>query len=180
LLNDMKARFALLHTTNLYPTPDHLVRLGAMKQLMDEFPDTVIGLSDHSVTNHACFGAVAMGASILERHFTDSMTREGPDIVCSMDPIAAEELILGSKIIFSQRGGNKEPAPEEQVTIDFAFSTVVSTKEIQVGETFTKSNIWVKRPGTGEILAADYEKVLGRKAKNHIPNDTHIKEIDIS
>ena len=63
--------FALLHTTNIYPTPDRLVRLGAMNELQDTFSDAVIGLSDHTVSNHACFGAVALGASILERHFTD-------------------------------------------------------------------------------------------------------------
>ena len=57
-----------------------------MNVLKDAFPNAVIGLSDHTTSNHTCFGAVALGASILERHFTDSMTREGPDISCSMDP----------------------------------------------------------------------------------------------
>ena len=78
--------YALLHTTNIYPTSNNLVRL-AMVELQKEFPNAVVGLSDHTITNHACFGAVALGASILERHFTDSMSREGPDIVCSMDPL---------------------------------------------------------------------------------------------
>jgi Sialic acid synthase len=85
VLREYGVPFALLHTTNLYPTPYHLVRLGAMKQLMEEFPDVPVGLSDHTVSNHACFAAVAMGASVLERHFTDNMERKGPDIVCSMD-----------------------------------------------------------------------------------------------
>ena len=76
---------ALLHTTNLYPTPNHLVRLGAMQELSSAFPDNLFGLSDHTITNHACLGAVALGASILERHFTDHMQRKGPDIICSMD-----------------------------------------------------------------------------------------------
>ena len=62
--------YALLHTTNLYPTPNHLVRLGALEDLKNNFPNAVIGLSDHTLTNHACFGAVALGASILERHYT--------------------------------------------------------------------------------------------------------------
>ena len=77
-----------MHTTNLYPTPPHLVRLGAMTELMAAFPGVVVGLSDHTTGNIACLGAVALGASILERHFTDSMSRPGPDIVCSMDPAA--------------------------------------------------------------------------------------------
>lgn len=73
--------YALMHTTNLYPTPPNLVRLGAMVQMAEAFPGSVVGLSDHTTDNLACFGAVALGASILERHFTDSMSREGPDIV---------------------------------------------------------------------------------------------------
>jgi N-acetylneuraminate synthase len=63
--------YALLHTTNLYPTPKHLVRLGAMVEIQENFPSAVVGLSDHTLSNDACFGAVALGASILERHFTD-------------------------------------------------------------------------------------------------------------
>ena len=69
--------YALLHTTNLYPTPPHLVRLGAMVELARRFRDAVIGLSDHTTDNVACLGAVALGASILERHFTDRMDRAG-------------------------------------------------------------------------------------------------------
>ncbi len=178
-LKKKNAEFALLHTTNLYPTPNNLVRLGAMEALMNEFPDLIIGLSDHTVSNHACFGAVALGASILERHFTDTMTREGPDIICSMDPTQAKDLIEGANILFSQRGGSKEPAKEEQVTIDFAFATVVSIADISEGDTFTKENLWVKRPGTGEILAAEYQNILGKKANKFIPNNTHLRKEDI-
>ena len=107
IIRKYKIPYALLHTTNIYPTPDRLVRLGAMNELQENFDDAVIGLSDHTVSNHACFGAVALGASILERHFTDSMTREGPDIVNSMDPLAAQELILGANTIFEQRVDQK-------------------------------------------------------------------------
>jgi len=178
-LKKKNAEFALLHTTNLYPTPNSLVRLGAMEVLMNEFPDLIIGLSDHTVSNHACFGAVALGASILERHFTDTMTREGPDIICSMDPVQAKDLIEGANILFSQRGGFKEPAKEEQVTIDFAFATVVSIADISKDDTFTKENLWVKRPGTGEILAAEYQNILGKKANKFIPKNTHLRKEDI-
>ena len=68
-----KVQYALLHTTNLYPTPNRLVRLGAMQEMANHFSNTPFGLSDHTLTNHACFAAVALGASILERHFTDHM-----------------------------------------------------------------------------------------------------------
>ena len=174
-----KIQFALLHTTNLYPTPNHLVRLQAMVELQEVFEDAVIGLSDHTISNHACFGAVALGASILERHFTDKMERQGPDIICSMDTLSCKELIQGVNIISLQRGGTKGPANEEQVTIDFAFSTICSTKPIKKGETFTSDNIWVKRPGTGGILAEHYNNVLGKIASNDIIADVQIQLKDI-
>jgi sialic acid synthase SpsE len=167
--------YALLHTTNIYPTPNRLVRLGAMTELQETFDDAVIGLSDHTVTNHACFGAVALGASILERHFTDSMTREGPDIVNSMDPSAAQDLILGANIIFEERGGSKGPVDEELPTIKFAFASVVSIKDINKGEIFSKDNLWVKRPGTGEILAEEYESILGKRAMNNVLSGQQLK-----
>ncbi|WP_299060610.1 N-acetylneuraminate synthase [uncultured Polaribacter sp.] len=169
-----KVPLALLHTTNLYPTPVHLVRFGAMQQLANAFPRNVYGLSDHTLTNHACFGAVALGASILERHFTDHKQRTGPDIVCSMDQKDCKDLVEGSHLIWQMRGGIKEPAKEEQVTIDFAFATVVSIKPIRKGDVFSKENIWVKRPGTGDILAKEFNKILGKKAQKDINNDTHL------
>ena len=164
--------YALLHTTNLYPTPNHLVRLGAMTEIQKIFPEAVVGLSDHTLTNHACFGAVALGASILERHFTDSMDRQGPDIVCSMDIKACSELIEGAKIIALQRGGHKGPATEEQVTIDFAFATICTIRPIKKGEAFTMENIWVKRPGKGGMSAEQFEGVLGDRKSTRL-NSSH-------
>lgn len=169
----------LLHTTNLYPTPPELVRFGAMTELSEAFPNNVYGLSDHTITNHACLGAVALGASILERHFTDHMERTGPDIVCSMDEQACKELIEGSHLIWKMRGGKKEPAKEEQVTIDFAFATVVTIKPIKKGELFSKENLWVKRPGTGEILADKYNDILGKSATKDLMSDEHLNWSDI-
>jgi len=170
---------AILHTTNLYPTPNHLVRLNAMVEMHRAFPHLVYGLSDHTLTNHACLGAVALGASILERHFTDHMKRTGPDIICSMDKESCIDLISGSKIIWSQLGGGKEAVEEEKVTIDFAFASVVTIKEIKKGEEFTTDNLWVKRPGTGEFLAEEYEQLLGKKASRNLPNNVQLKKIDI-
>ena len=180
ILEKYNIQYALLHTTNLYPTPSHLVRFGAMQELQREFPNAVIGLSDHTKSNLACFGAVALGASIIERHFTDSMDRSGPDIVNSMDPNTLCELINGSIELAKMRGGKKEAAKEEQVTIDFAFATVVSIKNIKKGEAFTRDNIWVKRPGTGEIAAEDYQNILGKVSLVDIKCDKHIKWSEIN
>ena len=77
------------------------------------------------------------------------------------------------------RGGSKKPSKEEKVTIDFAFASVVSIKSIKKGDVLSKSNIWVKRPGTGDFLAEDYEKLLGKKALNNIEKDSQIKKVDI-
>ncbi|MGI9255610.1 MAG: N-acetylneuraminate synthase family protein [Salinispira sp.] len=179
ILEKFNIAYALLHTTNLYPTPAVLVRLGAMRELQKEFPNAVIGLSDHTISNRACFAATALGACILERHFTDKMERSGPDIINSMDPIALKELLIGSAEIALMRGGRKEASEEEQVTINFAFSTVVSIKPIKKGELFNKQNTWVKRPGTGSIKAEFYNSVIGKIANKDIDADQHIEWDDM-
>ena len=90
-----------------------------------------------------------------------------------------EFIIENRKIVYSMLGGRKEASKEEKVTMDFAFSTVVSIKKIKSGETFTKDNIWVKRPGTGEIMADKYESIIGKVAKKNLQNDHHISWQDI-
>ncbi len=176
ILEKYNISFALLHTTNLYPTPAHLVRLGGMQELMNTFPNTLVGLSDHTVNNNACLAATALGASILERHFTDTYDRTGPDIVCSMDEKDLSILIKSSEEIASMRGGVKEATKEEQVTIDFAFATIVSIAPIKKGEKFTTNNIWVKRPGTGDFTAEEYSNILGKTAICDISQDEHISK----
>ncbi len=171
--------YALLHCTNLYPTKPEWIRLGAMTQLQQAFPNAVVGLSDHSLNNNACLAATALGACILERHFTDSKYRPGPDIICSMDGAEMAELIQSSREIFQMRGGEKAALKEEQVTIDFAFATVVAIADIHAGEPFTMENIWVKRPGTGEIKAVDFESLLGKTASRDIANGQQLGWKDI-
>ncbi len=163
--------YALMHTTNLYPTRPEWVRLGAMQEMMEAFPGIPIGLSDHTRNNNACIAAIALGASLVERHFTDRRDRVGPDIICSMDESDLSDLLTASEEVYLMKGGHKKAIPEEQVTIDFAFASVVSIKNIKKGEIFTKDNIWVRRPGTGEIPAEQYEKILGKSASVDIPND---------
>lgn len=171
-LEKKNVRFALLHTTNLYPTKPEYVRLGAMQEMMMEFKGIPIGLSDHTMDNLACIAAISMGAVIVERHFTDTKERTGPDIICSMDKFELEQLIEASKRIKIMMGGKKEPLKEEQVTIDFAFASVVTIDDIAEGEVFTEKNIWVKRPGIGEIPAKDFKNILGKVAATNIRKDT--------
>lgn len=174
IMEEASIPYALMHTTNLYPTDPSLVRLGAMQEMMGTFPGVPVGLSDHTLTNTACIAAMAMGAAVVERHFIDVKDRPGPDVICSMDEKECAELIVAARDIPKMLGGRKEAAKEEQVTIDFAFATVVTIKPVKAGETFTKENLWVKRPGTGEILAEKYEEILGKKAKTDIPDDTQL------
>lgn len=179
ILRKAKVPYALLHCTNVYPTPPELVRLGAMSRLKEAFPDAVIGLSDHTTSNYTCLGSVALGASILERHFTDRMDRPGPDIVCSMDPTALSELIEGSRILFAARGGEKAPVEAEAPTIAFAFASVVAIEDIKPGQAMNEKNIWVKRPGGGDFSVLDYEALLGKVARVSIRRGFQIKKADI-
>jgi N-acetylneuraminate synthase len=179
ILRNAKIPYALLHCTNVYPTPPELVRLGAMNMLKEAFPDAVIGLSDHTTSNYTCLGATALGASILERHFTDRMDRPGPDIICSMNPDALMDLIKGSKAIFAARGDKKAPVEAEAPTIAFAFASVVAIQDISSGQLLSEQNIWLKRPGSGDFSALDYEMLLGKKALVDIRRGSQIKRTDI-
>lgn len=98
ILENYKVPYALLHTTNLYPTPPELVRLGAMREMMETFPDVPVGLSDHTRTNTACIAAMALGASVVERHFTDAISKFAHvHFVCTEE--AKERLIqMGEEI----------------------------------------------------------------------------------
>ena len=174
IFEQVGVQYALLHCTSIYPTPYDKVRLGALEELQTEFPNAVIGLSDHTIDNYCCLGAVALGSSILEKHFTSDKTWDGPDIPMSMNPMDLKDLIKGSRAIHVALGGNKSILPEEQSTIDFAYATIVAIKDIKKGETLTEDNLWVKRPGTGEIKAAEYDKLLGRIAARNIKNGEHL------
>lgn len=180
ILRRHRTPFALMHCTSIYPTAYHQVRLGALPQMMAAFPDAVVGLSDHSPGIYPCLGAVALGASILERHFTADKSWPGPDIPISCNPAELAELIVGSRAIFEARGGEKTVLPDEAPTAAFAFATVVAIADIRAGDELTRDNIWVKRPGTGEIPAAEFEGLLGCRAQADIRKDTQLRRDQIS
>ena len=167
--------YALLHTTSMYPTPYDKVRLGALNSLQEEFPNAVIGLSDHSLGIYTCVASIALGASILEKHFTSNKSWSGPDIPISLLPSEFKELINASNIIFQASGGSKTILDEEKPTIDFAYASVVTIKDINAGELLTPDNIWVKRPGNGEILAIDFVNVLNKKVLVDIKKNKQLK-----
>jgi len=179
VLRDHRVPYALLHCTSLYPTPRDKVRLGALAELRAAFPDAVLGLSDHTLSNHVALGAVALGASILERHFTSDPSWPGPDIEISMSPSELADLVQGSRWIHEALGGSKEILSEEQPTIDFAYASVVTVRAVAAGERLTSDNVWVKRPGTGEIPASRLGEVHGRIAGGDLPPHHQLRWSDL-
>ena len=175
ILRKASIPYAILHCTSIYPTPYPKVRLAALSVLAEHFPDSVIGLSDHSLGNYTCFAAVALGACILEKHFTSDKSWPGPDIPISIDPQELEDLVKGTEAIHQALGGTKDILSEEKPTIEFAYASVVAIRDIEVGEVLTPDNIWVKRPGTGEIRAAYYGELLGKTTRTAIQKDEQIK-----
>jgi len=180
ILRSYEIPFALLHCTNLYPTPEKLIRLNSILDLRTAFPDAVLGLSDHSLTNYPCLASVALGASILERHFTDTKSRIGPDIICSMTPQELTELIGGSKIIYEATGGSKFPVKEEDVTIAFAFSSVVTTRNLYEGHIITREDITLKRPNGGEFGPRDLFDLIGKTVVQDIQSNRQIHRNQVS
>ncbi|MBU0518271.1 N-acetylneuraminate synthase family protein, partial [bacterium] len=177
-IEEYDCSYMLMHCTSAYPTPYKNVRLGAIMQLQKEFR-VPVGLSDHSLGTYTCFGAVALGACVLEKHFTISREWPGPDNPISIEPHELWDLCRGAEAIFQARGGQKDVLPIEEPVIAFAYATVVSTDEIREGESFTPENTWVKRPGTGLIHATQLEKVLGKRAIRRIAPNRHIAPEDI-
>lgn len=179
IMEKYKTPYALLHCTSMYPTPHDKVRLGALAELHRAFPRAVLGLSDHSLGNYTCYGAVTLGASILEKHFTSNKRWKGPDISISIDPKELKELIEGSNAIYKAMGGTKRVLKEEEPTIAFAYATVVTVRPIKSGVRITEKDVWVKRPGIGSILARDLKKVIGKKTKRALEPDYHLSWRDL-
>ncbi len=177
VLRRARVPFLLMHCTSMYPTPYEKVRLGAIQELAQAF-DVPVGLSDHSHGIYAALGAVALGACCLEKHFTMSRQWPGPDCPISIEPDELAELCRGSLAVYAARGGSKTILPEEQPVIDFAYASVVSIRPIRRGEVFSLDNTWVKRPGTGPLLAKDLGQVLGKRATRDLEANVQLQSTD--
>ncbi|NBN62675.1 N-acetylneuraminate synthase family protein [Pannonibacter tanglangensis] len=163
ILDSAGIDYALLECTNLYPSPPEIVSLRGVTDLRAAFPRAVIGFSDHSIGPDMALASVALGASILERHFTDTRYRKGPDIACSMDPAELRYLIDRSREIHTALHNEKRrTAPEEDV-YRFARGSVVADRDLPAGHVITEADIWARRPGTGEIAANRFDEVVGRR-----------------
>jgi len=174
ILRENGNAFSLLQCTSMYPTPYEKVNLGAMDELKEHFEPDAIGLSDHSKGISVSLGATGKGANIIEKHFISDKNWPGPDVPVSINPEELEDLIRGANQIFKAQGGSKQIVDGEESTIKFAYASAVSIDDIEAGEELNKDNIWVKRPGTGDIQADDFYKLLGRRAAKDIAADTQL------
>ena len=175
-INKKKIPLALMHCTNVYPTPLQKSRLNSILLMQKTFTKNIIGYSDHTVGLYASYAALSLGAKIIEKHYVDSYSRKGPDVSCSMDKNQLKELILASKYIPLTIPGNKEPIQEEKVTMNFAFASIVAKNHIKKGSLISENNICLKRPGNGDFLSKDFTKLIGKKAKFDIQKNTQIKK----
>ncbi len=179
-LKKKKIKFALLHTTNLYPSKDQYLRLNSIIEMRKNFPEIPIGISDHTPDLLSSIIGVSLGAKIIEKHFVyDKKKISGPDINASIDEKQLKDLINVVDRTCIQLKGNKTRLKEEQVTRNFAFSSVISLKEIKKGEKFSKKNLWVKRPGTGHFSSHQLSNLYGKVAKKKIKENTQLKKKDV-
>ncbi len=171
--------FALLECTNLYPSPPEIVSLRGITDLRTAFPDAIIGFSDHSIGPEMALAGVALGACIVERHYTDSRYRKGPDIACSMDPAELRHLIDRSREIHTALHNPKQrTAPEEDV-YRFARGSIVADRDLEAGTVLTEADIWARRPGNGEIPAYEFDALIGRRLNRAVTRNTQLTWSDL-
>lgn len=164
----------LLHCNTEYPTPFKDVNLKAM-QTMRELFKVDVGYSDHTKGIEVPIAAVAMGASIIEKHFTLDKNMEGPDHKASLEPEELAAMVSGIRHIEMALGnGKKTPSPSEKKNIAIARKSIVAKQNIQIGEELTIDNITVKRPGIG-LSPMKWFDVLGTKAVRNFKEDELIE-----
>jgi len=155
-----KENISILHANTMYPTPMQDVNLNAMLTIKKEF-DIAVGYSDHTVGIEVDIAAVAMGASIIEKHFTLDKTMNGPDHKASLEPNELKEMVLCIRNIEKALGSfEKKPSPSESINIDIARKSIVSKQKIKKGEVLSEENITTKRPGNG-LSPMVWDKIIG-------------------
>ncbi len=160
----------LLHCNTEYPTPFEDVNLKAMQTMRDVFK-LKVGYSDHTKGIEVPIAAAALGATIIEKHFTLDRNLDGPDHKASLEPDELAAMVSGIRHIERAMGtGEKVPSPSEKKNISVARKSIVAKKDIQAGDEFTEDNITVKRPGNG-ISPMKWFEVLGTKASRDFEED---------
>ncbi len=169
-----KNRLTVLHCNTEYPTPFEDVHLHAMLTIRDQLGVT-IGYSDHTPGIEVPVAAVALGATVIEKHFTLDRSMEGPDHKASLEPEELIQMVTAIRHIEKALGSpDKKPSPSEIKNKVIARKSIVAATNIQAGEEFTESNLAVKRPGSG-ISPMQWDNVIGKKASRDFMEDELIE-----
>lgn len=165
----------ILHCNTEYPTPMSDVNLKAMLSIKHQF-DVAVGYSDHTLGIEVPIAAVALGACIIEKHFTLNNKMEGPDHAASLEPMELTAMVYAIRNIEKAISGNgiKEPSESERKNMSIARKSIVASTKIRKGELFSEANITVKRPGTG-ISPMKWDTVLGKIASQDFNEDDLIE-----
>ena len=169
-----------MHCISAYPCPYEIMNLDFIKYLSKKYKIPV-GLSDHTPSIYNALGAVSLGASMIEKHFTFNKNLSGPDHKSSINLKELKELVRGAHANYLARGSKKIIFPEEKQIIAWARESVVSIKNIKKNEIFTRYNIATKRPSPNrdEVPAKDFFKILNKKSKCKIAIDSIIKKSQV-
>jgi len=173
-------KIALTQCTSIYPCPSKYSDIGVVKEYIKKFK-IPIGLSDHTNSIYTSLGAVALGACIIEKHFTLDKKAKGPDHASSIEPHELKQLVEGANIIFEARNEKKIIHKKELEIIKWARESVVTTKDIEKGEILNEQNISVKRPAPkkGTIPAKNFKSTIGKRAKVNLKNNRQLKWAEI-
>ena len=178
ILEDAGIEYALLECTNLYPSPPEIVSLQGVTDLKNAFPNAVVGFSDHSIGPEMALASVALGASVLERHYTDTRYRKGPDIINSMDPAELRFLIDRSREIHTALMNPKQRTGPEEDVYHFARASVVADVDLPAGHKISENDIWARRPGSGEIAGYEFDQVVGKTLSVAVTRNQQLKWSD--
>ena len=169
-----KDKITVLHCTSSYPAEMSDVNLRAMLSIQGEF-GVDVGYSDHTLGTEVAIAAVALGAKVIEKHFTLDRNMSGPDHKASLEPDELIKMVAGIRSIEKALGdGNKVITQNELQNRSVARKSIVASRDIQVGEVFTVDNLTTKRPGTG-ISPMEWDQVIGAKAKQSYIKDDLIQ-----
>lgn len=169
-----KEQITLLHCNTDYPTPYEDVNLRAMIEIRNRF-DVSVGYSDHTRGIEVPIAAVAMGASVIEKHFTLDRNMEGPDHKASLEPDELKAMVNAIRNVESALGdGHKTISPSERKNMAVARKSIVAATRIKAGELLSEQNLTVKRPGSG-ISPMRWNEVIGQKAKHDFNEDDLIE-----
>ena len=168
-------KITLLHCNTEYPTPFEDVNLRAMQEMKEAF-GVPVGYSDHTVGIEVPIAAAAMGASVIEKHFTLDKNMEGPDHKASLEPEELKQMVCSIRNIEQAMGsGKKQPSPSEKKNISIARKSIVAKRKIKQGEQLTEDNLYIKRPGDG-ISPMRWYEIIGMAAVKDFEEDELIVE----